>query len=296
MTKFRKVAVLKGGPSSEREVSLRSGAAVARGLTEAGYDVTEIDVKDSSLDLPAGTEAVFIALHGEFGEDGQVQALLETKGIPYTGSNAEASRASFDKLISRRLLAEHGVPIPAGEVLRAGDRRTQALPLVVKPPRQGSSIGVHRVFHEKDWAPALADALTFGREVLVEQFIPGRELTVGIVGRETLPVIEVLAPDGWYDYTAKYTRGRTEYQVPARMDASLEATCRELALRTFDALGCRGLGRVDIRATPDGHAYVLELNNIPGFTETSLLPKAAACTGLNFSALCDRIMSSARLG
>jgi len=292
--RFKKVAVLKGGPSSEREVSLRSGAAVAKGLREAGYDVTELDVQGHTVDIPAGIEAAFVALHGEFGEDGQVQAILNQKGIPYTGSGVEASRASFDKETSKRLCEKAGVPTPAYEILRKGGRRSAPLPVVIKPACQGSSIGVHRVTAEGDWAAALADALKYDERVIVEEFIPGRELTVGVVGHEALPVVEIVAPDGWYDYQAKYTKGASQYLVPAPLEDSIRRLCQELSVRTFDALGCRGFGRVDFRLTPEGRPYMLELNNIPGFTETSLLPKAAAQAGLSFPALCDRIIGMAR--
>lgn len=292
--RFKRVVVLKGGPSSEREVSLRSGGAVAKGLREAGYDVVELDVQGHTVDIPAGIEAVFIALHGEFGEDGQVQAILNQKGIPYTGSGVEASRASFDKEVSKRLCGKAGIPTPAYEILRKGGRRSLPLPVVIKPACQGSSIGVHRVTVEADWAAALADSLGYDERVVVEQFIPGRELTVGVVGREALPVVEIVAPDGWYDYQAKYTQGASQYLVPAPLDENVRRLCQELSVRTFDALDCRGFGRVDFRLTPEGRPYLLELNNIPGFTETSLLPKAAAQAGLTFPALCARIMEMAR--
>lgn len=291
-SQFKKIAVLMGGPSAEREVSLRSGAAVARGLREAGYEATEVDVKDRKLRLPKDTEAVFIALHGEFGEDGEVQKLLEQRGIPYTGSNPEASKASFDKVLSKRIFDENGISTPKYEVLGKNGVRTLPLPVVVKPSSQGSSIGVHRVFEESEWSAAMGDALSYDKEVIVEAYIKGRELTVGIVGTDAMPVIEVVAPDDWYSYQAKYTKGETKYLVPAPIDAETAAKCQELALRTFKALGCRGLARVDIRMSGDGGLYVLELNNIPGFTETSLLPKAASQSGLSFSALCDRIIKT----
>lgn len=290
--RFNKVAVLMGGPSSEREVSLRSGAAVAKGLREAGYDVTEVDVTGHTLELPAGIEAAFVALHGEFGEDGQIQTLLEQKGIPYTGSNPSASRASFDKLLTKAILVKHGVSTPRYEVLQKGQPRTLPLPVVVKPPRQGSSIGIHRVFKDSEWAAAVEDAFKYDHELLVEEYIEGRELTVGVVGDVVMPIVEIVAPGDWYSYTAKYTKGQTQYMVPADIGPAATAKCKALALQTFSALGCAGFGRVDIRLAPDGGAYVLELNNIPGFTETSLLPKAASEYGLNFPTLCDRIMGT----
>lgn len=292
---FKKVAVLMGGPSAEREVSLRSGRAVARGLADAGYDVQAVDVEDRTLDVPDGVEAVFIALHGEFGEDGDVQALLERRGLPYTGSGPRASRAAFDKVLSKRIMSEHGVPTPAYEVLHRGDARALPLPLVLKPASQGSSIGVHRVFAEQDWDAALEDALTYDRAVVAEAFVEGRELTVGVLGDRALPVLEIVAPDNWYDYASKYTSGACRYLVPAPLDEDVAERCRQAALDTFQAHGARGFGRVDLRLDPNGDIFVFELNTIPGFTETSLLPKAAAEFGLNFPALCARIMAMACL-
>ena len=293
--RFRNVAVVMGGPSTERDVSLRSGAAVAAGLREAGYVVAEVDVKDRDVDVPGATEAVFVALHGEFGEDGEVQSVLEGKGIPYTGSGPRASWLSFNKSASKKTFDKKGIPSPVYEILCRGERRSLALPVVIKPPCQGSSIGVHRVLNEADWSAAAEDAFKYGPEIIVEAFVPGRELTVGIVGHEALPVVEIRAHDDWYDYKAKYTKGQTEYLVPAPLDEATARRCREIALRTFDALGCRDMGRVDIRMSQRGELLVLELNNIPGFTETSLLPKAAACAGIPFADLCARLMEMAGL-
>lgn len=292
--RFQRVAVLKGGPSAEREVSLNSGAAVARALRDLGYDVSELDLTGTSLDLPAGVEAVFIALHGTFGEDGSLQAILDRKRVPYTGSDAESSRLAFDKIASKRLFEKHGVATPRYEVLTASRPRTLPLPVVVKPPRQGSSIGISKVFEEAAWPGSLADALAHDREALVEVFIPGSELTVGIVGDQVLPIVEIRAPGGYYDYRAKYTKGVTEYLVPAPLDAETTRACQALAWRAFQALGCSGMGRVDIRLAPDGHPFVLEVNTIPGFTETSLLPKAARAAGYEFPELCEMILNLAR--
>lgn len=284
-----------GGFSSERDVSLRSGASIAQGLRQSGYQVTEVDIRGRDFDLPPRTDAAFVALHGEFGEDGQIQTLLERRGVPYTGSGPEASRLAFDKDRSKRVLIKHGVSTPPFEVLRPGDRRKLPLPVVVKPVRQGSSFGVHRVMDEKEWKASLADAMTYNGEVIVEPFIDGKELTVGLVGEEVLPVIEICAPDDNYDYRAKYTKGLTEYLVPAPLSKAETDLCRQLARSTYQALGGRGMGRVDLRMAPDGILYVLELNTIPGFTETSLLPKAAAAAGYTFAALCDRIVRLATL-
>jgi D-alanine-D-alanine ligase len=295
MGKFSRVGVLMGGPSAERDVSLRSGAAVAKGLRARGYDVAEIILDSRSVNIPSGVEAVFIALHGEFGEDGGVQAILRELGIPYTGAGPEASRQCFDKTAAKRILEKSGVPTPRYQVWHRGERLTLRVPMVVKPARQGSSIGVHLVFRDDEVNAALEDALRYDDDVIVEDYIAGAELTVGIVGRMALPVIEIRAPAGFYNYDAKYTKGRTEYYVPAPIPEATAAACRDLALRTFDALDCRHLGRVDFRMDAQGRLFVLELNNIPGFTETSLLPKAAKAAGMDFPELCDRIMNMAEV-
>jgi D-alanine-D-alanine ligase len=292
---FKKVAVLKGGISAEREVSLVSGAAVADGLRMAGYDVLEMDVTSAEFTLPADIEAVFIMLHGTFGEDGGAQARLETLGIPYVGAGVEASRIAFDKLLTERVLREADVAVPQSEVLQAGQARTLPLPVAVKPPREGSSVGCHLVFDESDWDGALAEALTHDEQVLVQRFIPGREFTVGIVEREVLPVIEIVPQSGWYDYAAKYEADTTRYVVPAEVSAEKTAEMQAMALKTFDVLGARGFGRVDFRMTPQGELFVLELNTIPGFTSHSLLPKASCAAGIDFPSLCSRIIQTASL-
>lgn len=290
---FDRIAVLKGGPSLERDVSLRSGAAVAKGLGAAGYEVIEIEVAGPGVALTGNPDAVFIALHGEFGEDGGIQREIERLGKPYTGSGPEASDAAFDKLVTKRILKESGISAPDYEVMRRGNAPKPALPVVVKPIRQGSSLGVHMVRRSEDWAGAVADALKYGDEFLVEQYIEGREITVGIVGNEALPAVEIVVPDGWYDYTAKYASIGTKYVAPAPLEGNVAERCGQSALRTFRALGCRGFGRVDMRVDREGTVYVLELNSIPGFTETSLLPKAARCSGMEFPELCSRIVELA---
>jgi len=291
--KFKRVAVLKGGVSSEREVSLRSGAAIAKGLREGGYEVLEIDITSRALSIPEGIEAVFVALHGQFGEDGQIQQMLSEMGLPFTGSGAESSRISFDKVLTRDCLKQNGIPVPKGEVLKSAGERTVPLPLVVKPPREGSSVGCHLVFEEETWAPAFEDAVQYSGEALVEEYIPGRELTVGVVDGQVLPVVEIRTAAQWYDFNAKYVTGDTQYIVPAELDDEITARLQSLALRTFEALDAEGFGRIDFRLTPEGSPYVLELNAIPGFTATSLLPKAAQAAGIGFSDLCGRIMELA---
>jgi D-alanine-D-alanine ligase len=297
---FRKVAVLMGGVSSERDVSLKSGQAVTEGLREAGYTVESIVLARAEVPpLPEGTEAVFLALHGGYGENGGVQADLDALRMPYTGSGVQASRLAMDKVRTKQALMVHGVPTPPFEVLGPAATRLTELPLpvVVKPPRDGSSVGVSRVTVPGEWRAALAEARhrdAIG-EVLVETYIPGREWTVGVVGDQVLPVVEIRAPEGWYGFTAKYVKGMTEYLFPEdAADQELIAVCQRHALKAFQTVGCRGLGRVDFRVAPDGQPYVLEINTIPGFTATSLLPKAAARAGIGFAALCARIMESAR--
>ncbi len=289
--RFCRVAVLMGGPSSERDVSLRSGAAVARGLRESGYEVLEVVVgKDGHLELPPDIDAAFVAMHGRFGEDGTIQAQLRERGIPHTGSSPEACARMFDKSRSKPILVSAGIPTPAHEFLRTGQTRRQPLPVVVKPVRQGSSVGISRVFREEDWEEALAGALACDDVALVEEFIPGRELTVGIVGDVILPVTEIVAPDGFFDYRAKYTGGVSQHLIPAPLPPGIAQACREAAWATFRAFDCSGMGRVDVRLRPDGRIFVLEINNIPGFTEISLLPDAARVHGWSFSELCERIL------
>lgn len=293
MKRFRKVAVFMGGPSSEAEVSIRSGTAIAKGLRECGYDVQEVVLRDASFVVPTGVDAIFLALHGAYGEDGSIQAELNRRGIPYTGSGAQASRISFDKEETKRVLDRAGIPTAAWRPVQAGATCPLPFPVVVKPTCEGSSIGVHRVDGADAWPSALAEALRHGGRAIAEAFIPGRELTVGVVDGETLPVVEIEAPSGWYSFDAKYTKGACRYTVPANLPDPLAAACRSIGLRTYKALGCRGMGRVDFRLAPDGGLFVLEMNTIPGFTETSLLPKSAAAAGIVFSELCGRIMESA---
>ena len=290
--RFQKVAVLLGGPSSERAVSLRSGAAVAKALRERGYEVAEVLVgEDRSFAVPPGTEVAFVAMHGHFGEDGTIQAILRKQGIPHTGSSPEASARAFDKSRSKPVLAAAGIPTPTFEFLRKGEQRTLPLPVVVKPVRQGSSVGISRVFREEEWAGAFAAALSYDETVLVEEFIPGRELTVGVVGDTVLPVLEIVAPDGFFDYHAKYTDGVSQHVTPGDLPEETRQGCQAAALATFRALGCSGMGRVDFRLRPDGRFFVLELNNIPGMTEISLLPDAAQRHGWSFPELCERILN-----
>ena len=294
--RFKHVAVLMGGVSAERDISLRSGAAAVAGLRGSGYRVTPIDLRTTDLELPSELEAVFLALHGTFGEDGTVQGELARRGIPFTGSGVAASRLAMDKAASKTCWRECGIPTAPFHVLTQSAPCPLDFPVVVKPVSQGSSIGVHLVRKNADWDAAVADALQYDSRVMVEAYVPGREVTVGILDGTALPVVEIVAPEGWYGFGAKYTTGQTRYDVPAEMQAEEAARLQEIALQAFRTLGCVGFGRVDFRLPPDSPAMVLEVNTIPGLTETSLLPKAAAAVGISFDCLCGRIMETAGQG
>ena len=283
------LAVLMGGPSSEREVSLRSGTAVANALREGGYQVTEVEVHGSDVVLPGDTALCVNMLHGTFGEDGQLQALLDARGIAYTGEGAAASRMAFDKLESKKLFEKAGVPTPRWEVLAPGQKPSLPLPIVVKAPREGSSVGVHLVRDAGQLESALADCARIDREILVEELVEGRELTVGVVGDRAMAVVEIRPHDGFYDYAHKYTKGASEYFCPAPLDEATTRRVQETALAAHRALGLEVYSRVDILLRADGTPFVLEANTIPGMTETSLLPKAAAAAGLSFLGLCEEV-------
>jgi D-alanine-D-alanine ligase len=304
-----RIGVLMGGQSSEREVSLRTGAAVHRALCRLGYDAVTIDVSSAlSRDLRDLKIAVaFLALHGPGGEDGSIQGFLETLGIPYTGSGIQASAVGMHKVTTKTLLAAHGIAVPAGILIKRGEKvssaqglRTAKLrwPVVVKPASEGSTIGVTIVKKPAQWNGALALAHKYDREAMVEAYIPGHEVTVSLLGRPdqtplALPAVEIVAPGGFYDFTAKYEKGKTQYLCPAPLSASITKQIREVALRTYGILGCAGAARVDFRITPRGRPYVLEINTVPGMTETSLLPMAATQAGINYEELTERILESA---
>ena len=294
------VAVLKGGPGAEREVSLRSGAACASALRRAGWDVYEVDVRGPKFRLKPGTAAAFLVLHGTFGEDGEVQRLLEARGMAYTGCGIAASHDCFDKVRSKQIFVAAAVPTPAYDVVSRGCGAHASVlslqaPLVAKPACQGSSVGVTIVRAGGSAAVrrALKEAFRFDNRAVVETFVDGRELTVGILDGRALPVIEICPKRGFYDYRSKYTKGASEYVVPARL---LRATTREaqrVALAAFRAAGCRDYARVDLRLSRRGQPFVLEINTLPGMTETSLLPKAAAAAGISFEELCSRMVMMA---
>jgi len=287
------ITVLRGGPSAEREVSLRSGAAVAQALRSLGHRVDEADPLPGDLRIPEGAEVVFLALHGTYGEDGTVQSELEELGMPYTGCGVPASLFAFDKILTKRRCLKAGVPTARFERFidaSAPWPEGWAPPVVLKPTRQGSSVGLQFVDRVEDFPRALAESLSHGGEVLMEERIVGRETTVGILDGSPLPVVEVRPKAGSYDYANKYTAGRTEYFCPADFDPLVTQRIQQAALAAFHAIGGRDYSRVDVMVRPDGSPVVLEVNTLPGMTETSLLPKAAAAAGIPFPQLCERMV------
>jgi D-alanine-D-alanine ligase len=290
------IAVFLGGPSAERDVSLRTGRAVAQALASLGHRVSEIDPVPGRLELPAGTDVVFLALHGTYGEDGLVQHELDALGVPYTGCDAVASRIAFDKVLTKLACLRDGVPTSPFAVLHAGTRSWPAgmrPPTVLKPVRQGSSVGLYFLDDESGMAAALEGVLKHDTEALMEARIIGRETTVGIVDGEALPIVEVRPRQGNYDYTNKYTSGATEYLCPAPFDEATTRRIQAAGLGAFRAIGGRDYARVDVMVTPDGEPVVLEVNTLPGMTETSLLPKAAVAAGIAYPELCQRMVDLA---
>jgi D-alanine-D-alanine ligase len=291
-----KITVMLGGPSAEREVSLRSGAAVATALRSLGHDVFELDPREPGWRLAPGTEVVFLALHGTYGEDGTVQAELEKLRMAYTGCDATASRIGFDKALTKERCVAAGVPTARSLVLDSAKTPWPMgwnPPLVIKPVRQGSSVGLQFVDRVEQWPAALAEALRHDTQVLIEEKIVGRETTVGILDDQPLPVVEVRPKTGVYDYRTKYSVGASEYFCPAPFDAATTQRVQAAALGAFRAIGGRDYSRVDVMVRPNGDPVVLEVNTLPGMTETSLLPKAAAAAGLNYAQLCQRMVELA---
>ena len=304
-----RIGVLMGGRSSERDVSLRTGQAVHQSLIRRGYDAVSIDVTDRlHQDLKDQKIAIaFLSLHGPGGEDGTIQGFLETIGMPYTGSGVQASAVGMHKVITKTLLSAHDIPVPAGTVVQRGEQPALAktlkaeklkLPVVVKPASQGSTIGVTIVRQANQWKDALALAHRYDPDAMVEAYIPGHEITVSILGgpagaSKVLPAVEIVAPDGFYDFSAKYQKGKTQYLCPAPLPAKVLRQVGELGRRAYQVLGCEGAARVDFRITPKGRPYLLEINTVPGMTETSLLPMAAAQAGIDYDSLVEWILQSA---
>lgn len=302
--KSKKIGVLMGGSSPERDISLISGSAVLDALKRKGYNASGIDV-DNRLDEKLRLEeidVVFIVLHGSGGEDGTVQGLLETLGVPYTGSSVQASVLGMNKRLTKILLNNANIPTPAfccasslEELMELLDAKIE-FPLVVKPARGGSTLGISVVKEAIKLLPAFGDALQFDDCVVLESFVAGREISVGVLDNSPLPVIEMLPKDGFYNYEAKYTEGMTQYVVPAELDKGLYLQMQNLALDVYGLLGCSGVARVDFRLSTDNRPYVLEINTIPGMAPTSLLPKVAASAGIDYDSLVERMLLSAIKG
>lgn len=294
LTPHTSIALLMGGPGSEREVSLTSGKAVLEALQQEGFThVTPVVVDAECPDIPEGTELCFNMIHGTYGEDGGLQRYLEEKGIPYTGAGSAASRACFDKLLSKKAFIEHHVPTPVCETVRVGQMPTLPVPCVIKPPCEGSSVGVKIVRKAADLPAAMEEAGAFSHELLVEEYIEGKELTVAILNGTALPVIHIAPREGFYDYKNKYpalTGGvGSDYICPADISEEETKAVQEAALAAYQALNVEVYGRVDVLLTSDGKPYVLEINTIPGMTSASLFPKAAKAVGISFGELCKRI-------
>lgn len=293
------IGVILGGPSEEREISIRTGRAIANALRLKGYAVTEIGEEGNIEDkiLTSGIDVAFIALHGRYGEDGTIQKFFENEGIPYTGSDPVASYNALDKFVSKTIFEKNNINTPEYIAVNSGEsdifdqmESMFSFPVVVKPADSGSSMGLSIVSKSGDLKRALDTASGYNSRIIIEKYIPGKELTVGILDQAPLPVIEIVPAGGFYSYDAKYTKGKTEYIVPADLPADIHKAVQMLALRAHQVLGCRDLSRVDIRLDPEGVPWVLEVNTIPGFTETSLLPKAAKAVGISFGDLCERIL------
>lgn len=334
-----KIAVLMGGTSAERDVSLATGREIARALRRNGHDVIAIDAANGRLleseeatrELPAEvgrtppardelnhisggrsaadlgampeireTQAVFVALHGGAGEDGRIQALLDLVGVPYTGSGCLGSALAMDKLVSKQLFSQADIPTPPWRVAPVGPPDIEAefggYPVVVKPSREGSTVGISVVRSSERLEAAIAEAAAFDGPVLIERFIAGRELAVGVLGDEALPVVEIRPTHEIYDYECKYTHGKSAYEVPAPISAQLTERVQTLAVDVHRTLRLSGYSRIDLRLDEDGRPWCLEANSLPGMTPTSLLPKAAAAAGTPFDELCERIVEIALEG
>ncbi|MDD3725612.1 MAG: D-alanine--D-alanine ligase [Candidatus Ratteibacteria bacterium] len=292
-----KIVVLYGGNSPEREVSLLSGKAVGKALRRKGHNILLLDTAKNTFVkniLKASPDCVFVALHGERGEDGIVQGLLETLNIPYTGSGVRASAICMNKIVTKKILTYHKIPTPAFVEVQKDKcpRLPFSFPAVVKPANMGSTIGIKVVHNKKEMLTAIKECFKLDSEVFIEEYIKGTEVTVGILGNqkpELLPVIEIETATGFYDYKAKYTPGGSRHIIPARIDKKIVKKIECIALNTYKILGCSGFARMEI-IVRKGTPYVLDVNTIPGMTDTSLLPDAARAKGISFDELCEKIV------
>ncbi len=295
--KNKKIAVLMGGPGNERKVSLASGAGVAAALRSLGADVAEVDVTGPDFVVPAGTEVGFNVIHGTFGEDGQIQRILESQGILYTGEGVAGSELAIDKIATKKRFQQRGVPTPGSEILRDGAPSTLPLPYVVKAPKEGSSVGVYIVRETQKIAETMAEAWKFGNELLIEQYVAGRELTVGILGEQALPIIEIRPKNEgeFYDFANKYNflnpqAAGADHFCPAALSEAVTRQVQEVALAAKRALDLEVYCRVDVLLDAQERPFVLEINTIPGMTPVSLLPEAAAAAGFSYPQLCARVI------
>ena len=293
-----------GGLSREREISMKTGKAILNALIEKGYHALPVDVGQDIAETltKEKIEVAFIALHGRFGEDGTIQGMLELMRIPYTGSGVLACALALDKIMAKKFFFCEHIPTPTYEVfyrddVEKGSPKSISLPLpvVVKPAREGSTIGISIVRKKEELIPALKEAGQYDEEILVEEFMKGSEITVGILEDIPLPIIEIVPKSGFYDYHSKYTKGETEYIIPARIPREKYLYAQEVSLRAFQTLGCSGCARVDLMTDEEGNPFVIDVNTMPGMTETSLLPKAAHYAGISFQDLVERILLGAAL-
>ena len=289
-----KVLVVYGGPSPESEISKKSAQSVINSLKRLGYDVFPVEL---TPELPEKVKEIapdvaFIVLHGSPGEDGTVQGMFDVMGIPYTGCDTLSSAVSIDKDFTKRILKTYGIPVPAGVTLFRGDDVPKFLefPCVVKPAKAGSSVGVCIVKSEGELEGALQKAFSYDDKVLIEEYLSGREITVGVLNGKALPPVEVIPANEFYDYESKYSSDQTKYEVPANLPENLRKRLREISEKVFKILGCRGAIRIDFKLNEFGSPFVLEVNTIPGLTERSLLPKAARAAGYTFDQLMEEIL------
>lgn len=292
-----KIAVLMGGPGSERQVSIASGNAVLKALLSLGLDAVPVDVTSENFDLPAGAGLCFNVIHGTFGEDGQIQKILENRGIPYTGASSATSRVAFDKNLAKKAFLAAGVPTPKSEVIDCSEGIVLPSfppPFVVKPPREGSSVGIEIVKSEEEARPAITKAAEHSNDLLIEEFVSGPELTVPVIDGKAYPVIHIIPPEGVYDMATKYPwlSGKTtisQYICPADLDLETTLAVQAVAVQAHKALELEVYSRVDVMLDANNQPLVLEANTIPGMTETSLLPKSAAAGGIPFPELCVKL-------
>jgi len=307
--KNKKIGVLAGGISSEREISLKTGKNIFESLKKSGYNTVFIDMKKDFLDKVSSVDIAFLALHGRYGEDGTVQGLLELLKIPYTGSGVLSSAVVLDKILSKKIFLSENIPTPPFteldlgrsmfdiDILKRNIIKSTGYPLVIKPNSEGSTIGIMTIYDESQLEDGIRKAVEYDKKILIEKYIKGRELTVGIIGLEPvgLPVIEIKPKSGFFDFESKYTRNFTEYIVPAEIDVKTAESIMEISLNCHNMLGCSGISRVDFILDSSNIPYVLEINTMPGMTSTSLVPMAADAAGISFDFLVEIILDSAKL-